>query len=83
MGMKKHKVTVEIYGDNYPVKGDAEPERIMKVAALLDERMRETAFINPRMSKAMVAILTALNITDEYLRLQNDYQQLLKMLNDK
>jgi cell division protein ZapA (FtsZ GTPase activity inhibitor) len=31
----------------------------------------------------MVAILAALNIADDYLRLQNDYQQLLRMLNDK
>ncbi len=83
MGTKKHKVVVQIFGDNYPLKGDAEPERIMKVAALLDERMRETAFSNPRVSTTMVAVLTALNIADEYLRLQSDYQQLLKMLNDE
>jgi cell division protein ZapA len=80
---KKNKVTVEIYGGTYPLKSDAEPERIIKVATLLDERMRQTAFSNPRMNTTMVAILAALNIADDYLRLQNDYQQLLRMLNDK
>ena len=83
MGARKSKVTVEIFGETYPLKGDAEPENIMKVATYLDERMRETAFSNPRMPIMMVAILAALNIADEYLRLQNDYQQLRRMLDDK
>jgi cell division protein ZapA len=80
---RKNKVTVEIFGETYPLKGDAEPENILKVATLLDERMRETAFANPRMPAKMVAILAALNIADEYLRLQRDYQQLLRMMKDK
>ncbi len=83
MSAKKNKVTVEIYGGTYPLKSDAAPERIIKVAALLNERMRQTAFSNPQMNTTMVAILAALNIADDYLRLQNDYQQLLRMLNDK
>jgi len=83
MNARKSKVTVEIFGESYPLKGDADPESIMKVATLLDERMRETAFSHPRMPTMMVAILAALNIADEYLRLQNDYQQLLKMMKDK
>ncbi len=83
MSPRKNKVTVEIFGETYPLRGDAEPENIMKVATLVDERMRETAFCNPRMPTTMVAILAALNIADEYLRLQNDYQQLRKMLTDR
>lgn len=83
MAPHKHKVMVEIFGENYPIRGDAEPERIMRVAALLDERMRHTAGTHPRLSTAKIAILTALNIADEYLRLKNDYQQLLKITRDK
>ena len=82
MGPHKNKVTVEIFGENYPLRGDVEPERIMRVAAHLDGRMRQTAGTNPRLSTAKVAILTALNITDEYLRLQKDYQELLNMVRD-
>jgi cell division protein ZapA len=79
---QKHKVMVEIFGENYPLKGSAEPERIMRVAAHLDGRMRQTAGAYPRLTTAKVAILTALNITDEYLRLQKDYQELLKLVRD-
>jgi len=77
---KKCKVTVEIYGENYALKGDVEPERIMEVAELLDVRMKQTARGNPRLSAARIAVLTALNITDEYLRLEKDYKQLVQML---
>jgi len=80
MGPKKHKITVEIYGESYPLKGDAEPERIRQIAALLDERMKEAARANPRLSGAKIAILAALNIAEDYLRLESDYQHLRKML---
>jgi len=83
MNARKNKVTVQIFGETYPLKGDAEPENMIEVATLLDERMRETAFANPRMPAMMVAILAALNIADEYLRLRRDYNELLKMLKEK
>jgi cell division protein ZapA len=78
---KKCKVTVEIFGENYALKGDVKEERIIEVAQLLDNRMRQTARGNPRLSTAKIAVLTALNIVDEYLRLEQDYKQLLDMVN--
>ncbi len=80
--MKKNKVTVEIYGESYAVKGDAEIEQIERVAALIDERMRRTARSNPRLSTTKIAVLTALNIADEFLRLEQDYRQLVQMLKE-
>jgi Uncharacterized protein conserved in bacteria len=80
MRPSKNRVTVEIYGDSYPLKSDADPEQIKKVAAFLDARIRETALSNPRVSTTRIAILAALNIADEYLRLKSDYQQLRRMV---
>ena len=80
MNEKKCKVTVEIFGENYALKGDVEPERIMEVAELLDARMKQIARGNPRLSTARIAVLTALNIADEYMRLEKDYKQLVQML---
>ncbi|HMM21172.1 MAG TPA: cell division protein ZapA [Selenomonadales bacterium] len=82
MTVKKNKVTVEIYGESYAVKGDAEIEQIERVAALIDERMRRTARSNPRLSTTKIAVLTALNIADEFLRLEQDYRQLVQMLKE-
>lgn len=76
------KITVEIFGDTYPVKGDTDPQRVIRTAKFLDERMRKIAKANPHLSPVRIAILAALNITDEYLYLEQDYQQLIEMVKE-
>ncbi|VBB08767.1 cell division protein zapa [Lucifera butyrica] len=73
---------MEIFGETYPVKGDVEAERILQAAALLDDKMKKIAKTNPLLSSARIAVLAALNIADEYLRLDQDYQQLMQMVKD-
>jgi cell division protein ZapA len=80
MKAKKSKVIVEILGETYPVKGDVAPERILAIATWLSSRMEQTAMANSRLSPTRVAVLTALNIAEEYMRLEEDYKQLLEML---
>ncbi len=58
-------VKVTIYGTEYPVMGEADSQYIEEVAAYVDEKMREVAQGLSVKSTAKVAILTALNITDE------------------
>lgn len=77
----KNKVTVEIYGETYPLKSEADLGRIVQVAVFLDERMKETASHNRRLPTTKVAVLTALNIADEFLRLQEDYRKLVALTN--
>lgn len=83
MTEKKTKVNVDIFGETYALKGDVEPERIKKLAALLNEKMQRIARGNPRLSPLKVAVLAGLNLADEYLRLEQDYQQLVQMLKEK
>jgi cell division protein ZapA len=82
MSKDKHKVTVQIGGEIYNLKGDLEPEKVQKLAEMLDRRMRKIAQFNPRLSQVKVAVLAALNIADEYLKLEQDYQQVMKMLKE-
>lgn len=77
---RQTKVTVEILGVQYPIKGDVEPERIMRVAAWLNERLRKTAQSNSRLSPNQVAVLTAMNLADDYLKLETDYRELMQMV---
>lgn len=81
--MEKNKVTVEIFGESYALKGDMEPDRVKTLAAFLDEKMREVAKANPRLPAAKIAVLAALNISDEYIKLEQDYQQMLDMLKNE
>lgn len=82
MSDKKTKVTVEIYGESYALKGDIEPDRVRRLAAMLDERMKKTAKANLRLSPTKIAILTALNIVDEFSRLEQDYLELLELIKE-
>lgn len=79
----KNKVTVEIYGELYALKGDIKPERVMQLAELVDKRMKLIARSNSQLSALKIAVLAALHITDEYSRLEQDYQQLMEMLKEK
>ena len=79
----KNKITVEIYGETYPVKGADDFSKVLKTAKFLDERMKSTAKANPHLSPLRVAILTALNITDNYLSLEKDYQQLIQLIKEE
>ncbi len=82
MDEKNCKSSVKLLGQTYHIKGDVDQERLALVAAMLDQRMKDVAQKNFRFSPEMVAIITALNIADEFIRLQEDYRQLMQMIKD-
>jgi len=78
---QKGKATVEIFGETYTLRGDDDPETIIRVAAFIDDRMKRIARNNLRLSPTRIAVLAALNLAEEYLRLEKDYQELVEMIN--
>ncbi|MFC1543359.1 cell division protein ZapA [Candidatus Neomarinimicrobiota bacterium] len=59
-------VRVTIYGHEYTVRAVADPDYIARVAAYVDERMRETEInLDGPQSPTRIAILAAMSITDE------------------
>jgi cell division protein ZapA len=58
-------VKVNIFGTEYPVKGEADPDYIEEVATYVDSKMKEVARSLTVKSTTKVAVLAALNITDE------------------
>ncbi len=67
----ENKVKVNIYGNEYNICGDADPEYINKLAEYINTRMEETNRNISNGNVLQIAILTALNIADEYFQLQN------------
>ncbi len=59
---------VNIYGTEYPIKGTTDVEYIKKVARYVDSKMREVNKNISIDSSLKVAILAALNITDELFK---------------
>ncbi len=81
--MKKNKVTVQIFGESYALKSDTDEQRVKQVAELLDKNMHIISQANPGLSGMKVAVLSALNILEEHLKLKNDYDQLLNILKEE
>lgn len=79
---RKRKVQVDIYGDNYTIKGDTPEEQMKMVAEYVDEKMQFIGQRNPNLSAKQIAVLAALNIADELYKLQNDYDRLLQVFEE-
>lgn len=78
-----NKVTVTIFNEDYVVKGDENPDYIDMLASYVDRRMRMIHQRNPNLSNTKVAVLTALNLADELNKLQEDYDELVKALEEE
>ncbi len=79
---KVNRVKVKIHHDEYTIKGNAAPRHIERVAAFVDEKMRQIEMRNPHLPLSKVAVLSAVNITDELFRLREDYEALIKLLDE-
>lgn len=65
---EKNKINVLIDGRNFTVVGSGSEEYVRKLAAYVDEKIKEMTSKNDRLSGSMAATLAALNITDELYR---------------
>jgi cell division protein ZapA len=62
------RVQVNIFGSDYRVRGDADPERIRQLAEYVDQTMKEIAAAGRQVSPLRIAILAAFNIADDLHR---------------
>lgn len=80
---EKTRLTVTIYGNNYTIVGGESPEYIRTLAGFVDETMHRIAQENTRLDTNKLAVLSALNIADDYFRLREKYDELEKRLKNK
>lgn len=81
-GDGKNRLTVDIYGQQYRLSGKASTNHLRMVAGYVDDKMNEIGQGNHRLDTAKIAVLTAVNIADEYFRLRQEYDDLLKILQE-
>ena len=74
----KNKVVVKILGQEYTLISDDSREHMQRISNLVDDKMRELYNSNKKMSTSMVAVLTALNMTDDYLKALDEQQAIIK-----
>jgi cell division protein ZapA len=68
-------VTVDIYDQTYHLRGQ-DPAYIAALAELVDSKMRAVASGGTTVDSLRVAVLAALNIADELMRIQSRYREL-------
>jgi cell division protein ZapA len=62
---EKNEVRVQIFGAAYTIRGQADQKYVERVAAYVDQKMREINEKLPMASVAKVAVLASLNLADE------------------
>jgi cell division protein ZapA len=69
-------VKVEIYDQSYSVNSEQDEAYVKELAAYVDGKMREIAEATRMVDSLKVAVLAALNISDELLTLRRRQQQI-------
>ena len=75
---EKNRTTVGIYGQQYTIIGTESTSHIREVASIVDAKMREIRSNNPSLDTSKLAVLTAVNTVNEYLKLKEQYELLIK-----
>jgi cell division protein ZapA len=81
--MVKRNIEVEIFGQRYSIKSEFSEEQVKQVAAYVDDKMQEVAENTKSVDSLHIAILTALNIAQQYLQEKINKEQLLQRIQDK
>lgn len=74
MDKKPTLTQVEIFGQHYNVRADGDPSYIQDLAKFVDAKMKEIAQHAPTVDPVKIAILTALNVSDDLFRYQDRHR---------
>jgi cell division protein ZapA len=64
----KNKVEIRIAGKDYTVVGVESEEYIQRVGLYIDRKMNEIMKVNNKLSTSMAAVLTAINVADDFIK---------------
>ncbi len=79
----QNSVNIVIHGQQYPISANGDEAYIREVAAYVDDRMSKLKDKAPSNTLVRLAVLAALNITDELFTLRKDNKSLIKRLEEK
>ncbi len=76
-------VRVQIFGSEYRVASDTDPEHIREVASYIDQKMREIASALALRNRSTVAVLTAVNLADELFKIEEESRRMNRLSREK
>ena len=74
----KNKVVIRISGKDYTLVGVESDEYIQKVGLYIDKKMNEILIRNNRLSTSFAAVLTAINVGDDFFKSRESEFHILK-----
>jgi len=74
----KNKVVIRIAGKDYTLVGIESDEYIQKVGLYIDRKMNEILVRNHRLSTSLAAVLTAINVADDFFKTREEEVALRK-----
>lgn len=80
----KNRVTVKIMGEDYTIIGSESPDYIDELVKEVEERINAVfaAHGDAKLSKLQLAVLVALQVTDELQQLRMEHEKLEKLLQE-
>ncbi len=78
--MEKTKTVVSIGGKEYTICGQESAEYIHRVALKVNSKLHEIKVNNPDLNNIQLAMLTSINIADDYLKAYDELETVKKEL---
>jgi len=66
----KNRFQIRILGQDFSVTSDDGEDHVTRVVALVNDRIEKIGSRSPKMPALHIAILAALNVADEYVKLE-------------
>lgn len=79
---EKKRTPVEIYGQQYVIVGTESVEHVRLVASMVNNKMREIGQKNPSLDSTKLAVLTAVNAVNDYLKIKDQLERLERELKE-
>src|SRR5262245_44833670 len=76
-------VTVEIAGQQYPIRSGLDANYVAELAAYVDQKMRAASDAAPATDRLGLAVLVALNLADECFRARQQESNVGGTLNER
>ena len=80
----REKISVDIYGQKYTLRvTPEEKENVLAIANHVDKIMHKLGDNQSRLDYRDVAVLAAMNLAEDYFRLQREYEEILAIVNEE
>lgn len=81
---EREKISVEMYGQRYTLRvTPEEKEKVQAIAGHVDAMMHKVGDSQSHLDYRDVAVLAAMNIAEEYFKLQSEYEEILTIVDEE